>query len=644
MKRKQFVAMIMSSTLVLGTICSGAVFAAETGTETLTTLDMPTEETASVPVPEETAETAENEETVTETENEEFTVVAESEEAAAETEENDSAEEPKQEDTIIMEAEEAEESAETAAEEQIETENLTEKPVEADVAVTEEAVDLVDATELTELLPAVGGSDDTNQEERDKDVKRLKDTTLEMATEAFKYLPYGRVFMPMINNILTDFGLIEEKEDSSVIINEKLDDISEKCDELSLKIDEFQSSVKEDLRSVKEGTDGDGRMTRSKIETTGVIQNYGKQVDEMYGDAMEIYRQIGEIKEMTDLTEAEKTALIAGYIGSHYSWTSSSNIIAQFRNSMNTLIGNSLEDPKGRDFFQIVYDDVKLNHMFAADAHADTADYLNTAVLENLSTYGVIIECLNAQKKLASFTEEEIASITNEEALAQYNAVKGNFGFINGKVDELTRMIMDCTEDSSLGTHYANYMNRDLAAVFTDQGRTASEVKLNKTLAVYNYTGHQWSDMESYWIYFSDAGEGKRATMEAMKMIEEGIKNDIINKSAFTEDQVRHLAEEAKQKHLTIRELLKQNGFNTDSIPKDSFLYAGGYKRVRIEVWSGSEAGVWESSYSGVSIDDPDCVINDHLIIGIVENFADGCSFRKGSTDKYYSTMVALQY
>ena len=37
-------------------------------------------------------------------------------------------------------------------------------------------------------------------------------------------------------------------------------------------------------------------------------------------------------------------------------------------------------------------------------------------------------------------------------------------------------------------------------------------------------------------------------TMEAMKMIEKGIEDDIIKKSAFTEDQVRHLAEEAKQK------------------------------------------------------------------------------------------------
>lgn len=392
------------------------------------------------------------------------------------------------------------------------------------------------------------------------------ETAVKMGTNTLylvfeEFVPGGKLISPYIKLFAND--LMGNGKDLS------LDDINARIEELFDKVD----SLNDDLR------DSIANITALQSFDSFQFKTFNAQISE-------IVSQIRIIRDL-DIPEETKYARIAALVNDSSCWAEANNVFVTFNGLTQALNRASLV--KKGDIFAIVYGHFAKSSVFSGEALEKAKPVVDLIMTDYMAGCCALIQCLAAQLKVCNMTAEEksridpkyLSRITDEEKL------------IFNKVNEITEAVIGKKTEETVRVRYQSgttlkqtrfgferkpvYKYRETTVVkFDDTGirgrynafvNTPANILVNKDTASTELAAR-------IFCKYTD-GLAQQGVPVGADTVAKRFNGEIASRQALTGDQVRAVASAAAAKGLTIREYLRQNGFNTDYLPAGALLTAG---------------------------------------------------------------------
>ena len=416
-----------------------------------------------------------------------------------------------------------------------------------------------------------------------------------------EYVPGGKLFLPFLKPIANDL-LGKGKEIS-------LDDINAKIDDMFKKLDDLNDSL------------------RDSIENITAIQSFDSFHFKTFNSQIqEIISQIEVIRKL-NISEENKYAQIAALVNNSSCWAESNNVFVTFSNLTQGLKRASLT--KKGDIFRLLYEHYAQSSMFSGEALDKANAAAELIMTDYIAGYYALLQCLSAQSKVCSMTAEQksridpkyLARTTNEQAL------------INKKVNELKNAVFG---DSTIAAekyikNYTLYEEdpEDPASPYIEVpiyavrynvtydetsviGRYRSFKNTKRNLFINKGTADQEMNTrlgtigtDSLPYHSNNEGGGREYPI---KKAVEDFKSQISPRAAFSDTQIKAIAAFVNGKGITIRQYLKNNGFNTDVLPGNTYALTSGAYHDMITAGSFGKAvggtATWHAMFKGINIDE----------------------------------------
>ena len=362
------------------------------------------------------------------------------------------------------------------------------------------------------------------------------DDAVDLSTELIftgieEYVPGGKLLMPFVKLFANDL-MGKGKELTLDDINARMDDMFKKLDDLNENIDK-------------------------STEKITAIQNFtNSQYHTFNSQIAEIVNQIQRIRTNEKLTENQKLAAIGALIGNNFNWTSSNSVIISFRQYAAAV--NRPCIGKSETIFDTIYNYNKKNAMFAGEA-LDLSAEANELIMTDLyAGYLALMECMSAQLKVCNMTPEERAEI--DPYVLSLNSKSVDQNTVRDRINEFTQIVMgnmnaDGTYDNSgiIGKYNSLY-NDTYRLTFINKDTT--EIPVSPVLTVSTT---------------ADFGKNKKYMALACDLTD-GVNSNIVPKMGLSGGQIRDIAAFIKGKNITLREYLRQNGFEVDNVNKHGLI------------------------------------------------------------------------
>lgn len=442
-----------------------------------------------------------------------------------------------------------------------------------------------------------------NMVKLDRDLVHAKNITsatlLKILDAATKH---GKYFAPALGGLLDAF--IEKADERT---EKKVNEISEKVDKIFNKIEESESSIK------------------AEITNDLGIQSFYNTFVKFKSKTSTMNKKIREIYD-SKLSNADKLAKIGSLTGNFSEWD------VKFENVWDEL-NNMCKKPsmtKNGNVFDLAYDHYKNNAMFSGEA-LDKAKPICEYIMKGYSAgCATLIESLSAQLYYNNLTSETKAKINSdysnhickdaddikkmidniskhllpyEDGKKEILAFKDGYGNIHPpKYDELYKGQYFLSIDGGSLYLYPIYgsayppeaihgmfdrVYQKSRSIFVNKGH--DDIELKDALKVRNHDDERYAN-GSY-----DIDMGERAAKNF---------NFALNKNPLNGDKIRAIASYAKDKGITVRKLLENNGFDVSKLPKNTNL-------VTEKAWDDSTSlasflvmyNYQKAYYKGINID-----------------------------------------
>ena len=353
----------------------------------------------------------------------------------------------------------------------------------------------------------------------DSDIEKMKKVGIQTFVAALgEFVPGGKTLGPIASEFLGASLLGKQTS---------LDDINDNINGLYDRIDQFEKDMKEELGNVISVNNFD----------YAIFTNFNSEIKRI-NNAIKLAKANGSVK--------QQLAIIGAQIGKDLEWKKGSSPMVAFTSVTDKL--NSSNILSNKDLFMSVYDYFKQRCMFNGEA-IDKAKAVLDKIIENfMAGYSVLMECLTAQLM--------VNALENKDGIEQYyiDNISTNVPEILQTIDDLNKVVIGVARNGNLdktGTvyeKYTNVINVD-RMIFIDKGKS------NKTLRGYlDVTNHcdLWSKNEDQAV--------------------NSFNSEVFRVDCLNSGEIKDLAAYAKEKSMTIRELLKANGVNTDGVPQNTKL------------------------------------------------------------------------
>ena len=346
----------------------------------------------------------------------------------------------------------------------------------------------------------------------DEDIAMIKKLVIEAVTACVgAFLPGGKVIAPALKAVAgSAFG---DKELT-------IDEIEENINGLYGRIDRFEKDMQNELKNIIS------------------IENFDYSIFTPYNSEIEgIVKAIKTVKKSSNYTTKQKIAIIAAQIDSDIEWKKGNSPFVGFTNVSKKLNNSNLID--GNDMFTTVYNYFKQRSMFSGEA-IDKAKPILDGIMKNyMAGYTILLECLTAQLMVNAFE--------NTDGIDPYylSHISKNTDEILEKINELNKVVIDGSNTVSGKYNNIITMNRK---IIVNKG------KCNKEYSSMYTMNHN--------IIRNRKDEGT------------GIFNEFLTDypNCLSFGTVKDLGEYAKEKGMTVRELLEANGICTDYVPQNTNL------------------------------------------------------------------------
>ena len=355
----------------------------------------------------------------------------------------------------------------------------------------------------------------------DKDLEKLKSVGIQTLVAALgEFVPGGKTMGPAVQALLGTAFLDKQLS---------LDDINDNINNLYSRIDQFENDMKDELKNIIS------------------IENFDYSIFTPYNSEIQgIINAIKAAQDSTEYTTKQKLAIIAAQIDADIEWKKGNSPFVGFTSVTKKL--NTANLVGGNDMFTVVYNYYKQRTMFSGEA-IDMARAVLDDIMQNyMAGYTVLLECLTAQLM--------VNALENTDGIDPYylSHISTNTNEILAKINELNSVVMGTITDEYLdrtGTVSEKY-NKILS--------TDRQLFVNKNKSDIQLTG--WVDVTAHdylWSKDEDMAVGSFNSV-------------VMGGKHLSGDQIKDLANYAKGKGMTIRELLNANGIYTGNIPQNTYL------------------------------------------------------------------------
>ena len=416
-----------------------------------------------------------------------------------------------------------------------------------------------------------------------------------------EFVPGGKFLVPFLKPIVNDL-LGKGKELSLDDINAKIDDMFKKVEDLN-----------DDLRDSFEN------ITAIQSLDTFQFKTFNSQIQE-------IISQIEVIRKL-NISEENKYAQIAALVNNNTCWTESNNVFVTFSNLTQGLKRASLT--KKCDIFKLLYDHYAKTSMFSGEALDKANAAADLIMTDYIAGYYALLQCLSAQSKVCNMTAEQksridpayLARITNSQALITKkvnelkNAVFGDSTITAEKYIKNYALYEEDPEDPAspyieVPIYAVRYnVTYDETSVI---GRYRSFKNTKRNLFINKGTADQEMNtclgtVSTTSLPYHSCDEGGGREYPIKKAVED-FKSQISPRAAFSDTQIKAIAAFVNGKGITIRQYLKNNGFNTDVLPGNTYALTSGAYHDMITAGSFGKAvggtATWHAMFKGINIDE----------------------------------------
>ena len=332
---------------------------------------------------------------------------------------------------------------------------------------------------------------------------------------------YGKYFAPALGGLLDAF--IEKPEER---IEKKLTEISDKVDKIFDKIDASEASIKAELTNDLGVQSFYNTFVKFKSQT----ETMNKKIKEIYA---------------SKLSNAEKVAKIGSLTGKSNEWR------ARFEDvlvELNSLIKKPTLTKNG-NVFELTYNHYTNSVMFsgeALDKSKPVCDYITQVYSAGCAT---LVESLSAQLYYNNLTNETKNTVNTE--------ISGNIctstADIENEIKIVSQHLVDKDNPNNTVKGMCDKLFTTCRTIFVNKGHDNRE--LNKVLARHDHTDNPDADGN----FNEHMGHNSAVNF-----------NDKLDYCSLQFDKVKAIANYAKQKGMTIRELLNKTGFDTSNLPKNT--------------------------------------------------------------------------
>ncbi len=425
----------------------------------------------------------------------------------------------------------------------------------------------------------------------DKDLEKMKQVGISTLLAGIaEFVPGGKTLNPALQALTgAAFG---NKQMS-------LEDIDKRIDELYSRIDQFEKDMQNELKNILS------------------IENFDYSVFTPFNSEIQgIINAIKTAKTSKNYTTKQKLAIIAAQIDRDIEWKKGNSPFVGFTSVSKKLNNANLVD--GNDMFTTIYNSFKQRSMFSGEA-IDKAKVVMDGIMQNyMAGYTVLMECLSAQLM--------VNTLENKDGIDSYylDHISTNTDEILAKIDELNKTVLGETivrkEISKDESNIIRYEERRIGAF-----RYMAPVYGDKTVDVYELDSKNTVSAK----YNNIINTSRRIFVNKGKANKEIRYIDVTNHGSLyskNEDQavgsfnsmvlsgsylsggdIKDLAAYAKSKGQTIRQLLNANGFDTSSLPQNTYLVtAKAYDDLGVvDFLSGIVGSVHlHGLYKGINVDE----------------------------------------
>ena len=353
----------------------------------------------------------------------------------------------------------------------------------------------------------------------DSDIEKMKKVGIQTFVAALgEFVPGGKTMGPIMSEFLGASLLGKQTS---------LDDINDNINGLYDRIDQFEKDMKEEL----------GNVISVQNFDYSIFTNFNSEIKRI-NNAIKLAKANSSVK--------QQLAIIGAQIGKDLDWKKGSSPLVAFTSVTDKL--NSANILNNRDLFMSVYEYFKQRCMFNGEA-IDKSKAVLDKIMENyMAGYSVLIECLTAQLM--------VNAMENKDGIDQYylDNISTNVPEILQTIDELNSVVLGVARNGHFdktGTIYEKYTNviNMSRMLFINKGKSSKLL---------------WGDLDvtnhcDLWSHDEDMAVGS-------------FNSEVFRVSCLSGDEIKDLASYAKEKGMTIRELLNANGVYTDNVPKNTNL------------------------------------------------------------------------
>ena len=348
--------------------------------------------------------------------------------------------------------------------------------------------------------------------------KITSETILKVLSEA---TPYGKYFAPALGGLLDAF--IEKPEER---MEQKLTEINDKVDKIFGKIDASEASIKAELTNDLGVQSFYNTFVKFKSQTEAM----NKKIKQIYA---------------SNLSNADKVAKIGSLTGRYSEWRAN---FEDVHGELNNLIKKPTLTKNG-NIFELAYNHYTNSVLFsgeALDKAKPVCDYVNQVYSAGCAT---IIESLTAQLYYNNLTADTKNTVNKDYA----SHICTNNGDIENEIKLISKDLVNKDNPNNTIKGMYDKVFATSRSIFVNKGH--DNTTLNKALKMHDHT----NDPKANGIWGDDRGETAANNF-----------NDKIANNAISFENVKAIADYAKSKGMTIRELLNKNGFDTSNLPKNT--------------------------------------------------------------------------
>lgn len=295
-----------------------------------------------------------------------------------------------------------------------------------------------------------------------------------------EFVPGGKKLKTLLNAC----GSLMDSGPAYHDVSEQIDKTSSDISGLSKELSEFRNIMNARLDGIESGVAEEIKDTLDTIKNDIFISGVGSELDTLHSQVNEkngIGKTINTINNDAGLSKEAKAIEIAYLIGNDKDWDETNNALYRFNNVGDLVAGHTYRDTRGRNLYEVLYDNAAQKYMFTGEVYDDMDPYIDRVVEEYFYAYTVLVQCLNAHLIVSRMTDEQAKALGDFE-YNRYLECKTPTSLVKMEIDDITAELLDPEDPKSVISLYATfkYKKENGRMVFINKGQT--EIALSSEL------------------------------------------------------------------------------------------------------------------------------------------------------------------